>query len=143
MSETTPTESSAKPAASSSTPRLQAVPKDAPKPQTAPAAPSTGGGYMTGLFALLLAVAVFALVAVYSSNQSLAIQVEGLQGELAAAQAELDASRGQLAEARDIVGDVRGQLDALDAVLAPPALATEGAAGADVAVDAGAEAVAE
>ena len=121
MSETTPdsetTESAARP-------HLQPVPDEAPKAIPAHAGPvRQSGGHLTGLLALLLAVAVFALIAQFSAGRALEAENQELRGALAATQAELDSTRAQMTEARDALGGLRDVLVRIEGLLAPPAAA--------------------
>jgi len=116
VSETTPDTDSA------SHPHLQPVREETPAPSPAQSGPvRQSGGHMTGLLALLLAVSVFALLAQFSTNQQLQGENQQLRDALAASQAELDASRGQMTEARDAVGGLRDVLVRIEGLLAPPA----------------------
>jgi len=103
----------------------------APAASTGPPAPARkGGGHMTGLLGLLLAVAIFAFLAQFSTNRQLTAEVQGLRQDLSTALTQLEASRGRAAEARGVVANVRSQLEDLDALLTPaPALVPAGEEG--------------
>jgi uncharacterized protein HemX len=119
MSESTPeSEKTGSPARSS---HLKPVRDEASTPTPAQSGPvRQGGGHMTGLLALLLAVAVFALLAQFSGNRQLQAENQALGESLAATQAELDATRAQMTEARDAVGGLRDLLVRIEGLLAPP-----------------------
>jgi uncharacterized protein HemX len=123
MSETTPdTEKKTEAAESGSRSHLKAVSEGEQSPAPAEAGPvHRGGGHLTGLLALLLAVAVFAFLAQFSSNRQLQAQNAELQATLATTQAELEDARAQMGEARDAVGGLRDVLERIETLLAPPA----------------------
>jgi type VI protein secretion system component VasK len=100
------------------------VREDTRASESGEAAPARqGGGYLTGLLALLLAAAVFGFLAQFSANRQLRAENQALAGELAAAQAELQTSRAQMAEAREAVGGLRDVLLRIESLLAPPSAA--------------------
>jgi len=119
MSETTPDTEKTE---ASSRAHLKPVPERAPEAIPAHAGPvQHGGGHMTGLLALLLAVAVFAGLAQFSGNRQLQAENQELRDALVTTQAELDASRVQMNEARDALGGLRDVLVRIEGLLAPPA----------------------
>jgi hypothetical protein len=129
MSETTPDSEKKAESSESTRSHLQAVREEAPKEIPAHAGPvRQSGGHMTGLLALLLAVAVFALLAQFSTNRQLQAENAELQATLATTQAELEEARGQMDEARDAVGGLRDVLERIETLLAPkaPAAAPSG-----------------
>ena len=112
MSETTDASSHA---------HLQPVREGADSPAPTPATPvRQSGGHMTGLLALLLAVAVFAFLAQFSANQDLQGENQALRDALAGSQAEVDAGRGQMTQARDALGGLRNALVQIEGLLMPP-----------------------
>jgi len=120
MSETTP--DAEKTEATPRSSHLKPVRESASEPAPTQSGPvRQGGGYMTGLLALLLAVAVFALLAQFSGNRQLQAENQAMSEALAATQAELDATRVQMTEARDALGGLRELLVRIEGLLAPPA----------------------
>jgi type VI protein secretion system component VasK len=108
------------------------VSEKAAEPTPAPASPAQqSGSYFTGLLALLLAVAVFALLAQYSANQGLTAENQALQTELAATQAQLQASQEQMNSARDALGGLKDVLARIETLLVPPVAAGGDATGAE------------
>jgi uncharacterized protein HemX len=142
MSETTPDTEKTESSARSS--HLKAVDEQAATPEPAQSGPvRQGGGHMTGLLALLLAVAAFAFLAQFSANRTLQAENQQLATALEATQAELAASRAQMNEARDGLAGLRDMLVRIEGLLAPPAPAEAGAAEAPAEAAAPAEATAE
>jgi uncharacterized protein HemX len=132
MSESNPHEPGSQESSVHHLPSAKQEPESARAPAASGApAPAKGGGHMTGLLGLLLAVAIFAFLAQFSANRQLTAEVQGLRQDLSTALTQLEASRGRAAEARGVVANVRSQLEELDALLAPePGLAPAGAPGA-------------
>jgi len=124
MSETTPDagkteKQSEAPARSAHLKPVQDAASESTPAQSGPV--RRGGGHMTGLLALLLAVAAFALLAQFSGNRQLQAENQAMSEALAATQAELDATRVQMTEARDALGGLRELLVRIEGLLAPPA----------------------
>ena len=117
MSETTPE--------TGGHPHLTPVREDTPGQRPAQSGPARkSGGHMTGLLALLLAASVFAFLAQFSANRQLQIENQTLRNALAASQAELQANRGQMEEARSALGGLRGVLQRIEGLLTVPAAKT-------------------
>ena len=110
---------------------LKPVTADTSAPASEPAPPARpGGGHMTGLLALLLAVAVFGFLAQLSQTRRLQDENRTLRTALAENVSELEAVQQKMGEARSALGGLRNVLSRIDALLAPPVAdgATEPAA---------------
>jgi hypothetical protein len=102
---------------------LRAVPApgaEAPPERAEPAAGGfPGGGAQRLLIALTLLLGL-GLVWQLREGQRLASRVELLEGELSQARSELAAQRQERAQVRERLGVVRGQIEALETLLAEP-----------------------